>query len=140
MQVRAALLARLARYRDFFALFEDFGGYVDFFLLQDLVTDDCADVRFFMPFDEFRTASVPEDDATSTEYRRRSMEFIEGRNRRIITLPFQASSYDLAGPACSARGNLHFREKVERHLDVQSPGDSHWLLGFVRDITHPAEK
>jgi hypothetical protein len=56
---------------------------VDFFLLQDLVTDDCSDVRFFMPFDEFRTASVPEEDATYREYRRRSIGFIEARNRRI---------------------------------------------------------
>jgi hypothetical protein len=37
----------------------------------------------FMPFDEFRTASVPQDDATHSEYRRRSIEFIEARNRRI---------------------------------------------------------
>lgn len=73
----------LARYRDFFALFEDFGGYVGFFLLQDLVSHDGADVRFFMPFDAFRTASVPEDDATYREFRRRSIEFIEARNRRI---------------------------------------------------------
>jgi hypothetical protein len=73
----------LARYGDFFALFENFSGYVDFFLLQDLVTDDGAAVRFFMPFDNFRTSSVPEDDATYREYRRRSIEFIEARNRRI---------------------------------------------------------
>jgi hypothetical protein len=73
----------LARYDDFFALFEDFGGYVDFFLLQDLVTADRAAVRFFMPFDDFTTASAPEDDATYREFRRRSIEFIEARNRRI---------------------------------------------------------
>jgi hypothetical protein len=72
----------LARYDDFFALFEDFSGYVDFFLLQDLVTEDRA-VTFFMPFDDFRTASVPADDVTYREYRRRSIEFIEARNRRI---------------------------------------------------------
>ena len=30
----------LKLYSDFFALFESFRGYVDFFLLQDLVTDD----------------------------------------------------------------------------------------------------
>ena len=45
--------ATLARYADFFALFDDFGGYVDFFPLQDLVTADGAAVRFFMPFDDF---------------------------------------------------------------------------------------
>ena len=63
----------LARYDDFFALFENFSGYVDFFLLQDLVTDDGAAVTFFMPFDDFRTPAVPEDDATYREYRRRSI-------------------------------------------------------------------
>jgi hypothetical protein len=73
----------LARYDDFFALFENFSGYVDFFLLQDLVTDDSAAVRFFMPFDDFRTSSVPADDATYREFRRRSIEFIKARNRRI---------------------------------------------------------
>jgi hypothetical protein len=73
----------LARYDDFFALFENFSEYVDFFLLQDLVTDDRAAVAFFMPFDDFRTPSAPENDATYREYRRRSIEFIEARNRRI---------------------------------------------------------
>ena len=73
----------LERYRDFFALFESFSGYVDFFLLQDLVTDDCSAVTFFMPFDDFKTPSVPKDFDTYLEYRRRSIEFIEARNRRI---------------------------------------------------------
>jgi hypothetical protein len=73
----------LARYDDFFALFESFSGYVDFFLLQDLVTDDCADVRFFMPFDDFKTPSVPRVFGTYVEYRRRSIEFIKARNWRI---------------------------------------------------------
>ena len=72
----------LARYGDFFALFENFSEYVDFFLLQDLVTDSAA-VRLFMPFDDFRTSAVPEDDATYREFRRRSIEFIKARNRRI---------------------------------------------------------
>ena len=35
----------LARYRDFFAFFDDFGGYVDFFLLQDMVTADRSAVN-----------------------------------------------------------------------------------------------
>ena len=75
--------ATLARYRDFFALFESFSGYVDFFLLQDLVSDDRSAVTFFMPFDDFKTPSVPKDRDTYTEYRRRSIEFIVARNRRI---------------------------------------------------------
>jgi hypothetical protein len=73
----------LARYRDFFAAFEDFRGYVDFWLLQDMVTDDYSAVRFFMPFDEFRPPAIPQDFDTYREYRRRSIEFTQARNRRI---------------------------------------------------------
>lgn len=77
----------LARYSEFFALFEDFSGFVDFFLLQDLITDDRAAVKFFMPFDDFSSPSVPRDGATYQEYRRRSIEFVHARNRRIEHLP-----------------------------------------------------
>jgi hypothetical protein len=73
----------LGRYRDFFALFQSFNGYVEFFLLQDLVTDDYSAVRFCMPFDDFKTPSVPKDLDTYVNYRRRSIEFIEARNCRI---------------------------------------------------------
>jgi hypothetical protein len=76
------LTATLARYAEFFALFGDFRGYIDFFLLNDLVTVD-YNVRFFMPFADFESPSVPRDLATYMEYRRRSIEFIEARNRRI---------------------------------------------------------
>jgi hypothetical protein len=80
---RSPLGETLARYRNFFALFEDFSGYVEFFMLQDLVTDDRSAVRFFMPFDDFHAPSVPSDGDTYKEYRRRSIEFIEARNCRI---------------------------------------------------------
>jgi hypothetical protein len=83
LRQRSPLSETLARYRDFVALFENFSGYVDFFLLQDLVTDDCSAVRFFMPFDNFNTPSVPRDGDTYKEYRRLSIEFIEARNHRI---------------------------------------------------------
>ncbi len=73
----------LARYRDFFAAFEDFRGYVDFWLLQDMITDDYSGVRFFTPFDEFRPPAIPQDLHTYREYRRRSIEFVEARNRRM---------------------------------------------------------
>jgi hypothetical protein len=74
------------RYHDFFALFEDFEGYCEYFKLQDLVTTKCSAVRFFMPFDDFNTPSVPSDEASYRDYRRRSMEFVEARNRRICAI------------------------------------------------------
>lgn len=73
----------LLRYREFFALFSNFRGYVDFFFLQDLVTEDYSTIRFFMHFDEFNTSSVPTTFDDYAEYRRRSIAFIEARNRRI---------------------------------------------------------
>ena len=83
MGLDSPLGATLARYRDFFKLFESFSGYVDFFLLQDLVTDGCSAVTIFPPFDDFQTRSVPTDIETYTRYRGRTIEFIEARNRRI---------------------------------------------------------
>jgi len=41
------LASTLARYPEPFALFRDCRGYVDFFLLHDLATDDYSAVRFF---------------------------------------------------------------------------------------------
>jgi hypothetical protein len=79
------LASTLSRYAEFFALFGDFHGYVSFFLLDDLVTDDFG-VKFFMPFDDFRSLSVPRNFGTYKEYRRRSIEFIEARNHRLKRL------------------------------------------------------
>ncbi len=73
----------IERYSDFFALFEDFQGYVDFFLLQDLVADDYSAVRYLLPFEGFTTPSVPQNVDAYREYKRLSLEFIEARNRRI---------------------------------------------------------
>jgi hypothetical protein len=76
----------LGRYADFFALFDDFRGYTEFFLLQDLVTDDHDAVRFFMAFEDFRASSRPLDVEEYRTFRANSMEFIAARNRRIAAL------------------------------------------------------
>ena len=47
-------------------------GTSNFFMLQDLVTKDCSEVRFFMPFDDFNLPAVPTDRDTYKEYRRLS--------------------------------------------------------------------
>ena len=43
---RSPLSDVLARYEDFLCLFGSFKGYVEFFLLQDLVSPDYSAVRF----------------------------------------------------------------------------------------------
>ena len=73
----------LARYADFFALFGDLRGYVDFFLLQDLVDPFTGEIRFFLPFDDFNGPAVPQDVDAYRAYRSRSIEFVSARNRRI---------------------------------------------------------
>lgn len=84
--------AVLARYSDFFALFEDFRGYVDFWLLQDLVDDNYSAVRYLMPFDEFKPPAKPQDIDAYREYRRLSIEFVQARNRRIDNLELASLS------------------------------------------------
>ena len=79
----------LQRYAAFFALFEDFKGYVDFFLLQDMVTSDYSEVKFALPFDDFSSGPLPRDADSYREYRCKSIEFISARNRRIDKLALQ---------------------------------------------------
>jgi hypothetical protein len=79
----SALSATLARYADFFGLFGDFAGYVDFFHLQDLVNEAASPVKFFMPFEDFTGSPLPGTLDAYLSYRRRAIEFIESRNRRI---------------------------------------------------------
>lgn len=67
----------------FFALFGDFPGYIDYFLLNDLVTDD-YDVRFMTPFDDFAGSPLPDHSvAEYRQYMQRSMDFVRARNGRI---------------------------------------------------------
>lgn len=70
----------------FFHLFGDFRGFVEHFLLQDLVSADFESVNFFMPFDDFRGRSVPADVPSYRAYREASIQFISARNVRIVQL------------------------------------------------------
>jgi hypothetical protein len=73
----------LSRYADFFGLFGDFAGYLDFFYLQDLVHEGTATVKFFMPFEDFTGSPLPGTLDAYLAYRQHAIEFIKSRNRRI---------------------------------------------------------
>lgn len=76
------LQAPLERYKSFFDLFGNFEGYVEFFLLNDLIEN--SKVKFFLPFTgEFGTKPLPKTRPEYTEYRHNSMEFASRRNQRI---------------------------------------------------------
>lgn len=74
----------LERYTDYFALFQNFRGFVEFFLLQDMVTDDFSAVKFFAPFDDFKTSPIPATTKAYTGYKEFAVEFIKARNHRIV--------------------------------------------------------
>jgi len=75
----------LSRYADFFELFEGFQGYVDFFLLNDLVNADGSAVKFFLPFADFTGQSpYPGSLASFGAYLEKSTDFILARNQRIL--------------------------------------------------------
>lgn len=75
------LAATLDRYADFFALFETFEGYVDFFLLGDLVQN--GQVKFYLPFDGEFGQPLPNTVDEYNEYMAKTMGFVAARNRRI---------------------------------------------------------
>lgn len=74
----------LNRYQDFFALFQDFAGYVEFFHLQDLVDEQCKCVRFFLPFDNFVSSPYPETISAYATYIHAVGTFAKSRTRRIV--------------------------------------------------------
>ncbi len=72
----------ILRYNEFFNLFESFEGYVDYFLLNDLV-DRNYKVKFYLPFDQFQTKPEFKSIEDYREYKKGVIEFINLRNKRI---------------------------------------------------------
>jgi hypothetical protein len=74
----------LFRYKKFFELFESFTGYIKFFLLDDLV-DENQKIKFYLPFDDFKTKPTFSDIDEYLSYKKGVMNFIKSRNKRIET-------------------------------------------------------
>ena len=72
----------LERYSEFFGLFVNFEGYVDFFLLNDLIKE-CGLIKYYLPFDDFKRSPFPIDVTEYRFYREGVLEFISARNKRI---------------------------------------------------------
>ena len=72
----------LSRYADFFRLFTDFLGYTHFFLLDDLINED-ETIKFYLPFDGFKTRPLFSIINQYLLYKERVIAFIEARNKRI---------------------------------------------------------
>jgi hypothetical protein len=73
----------LLRYKSFFDLFGDFTGYVEFFFLQDLL-DDKQEIKFYFPFDGFKTKPIIANIAAYLEYKARVEAFVKARTVRMV--------------------------------------------------------
>ena len=84
----------LQRYNDFLSLFQNFQGYVDFFLLQDLVKDDYLSIKFYLPFVGFDNPALPDNIQDYRLYKENVTDFVSARNQRILKFtsgnPFSA--------------------------------------------------
>ena len=75
----------LARYANFFGIFTDFATYAQFWLLQDLLTEDLQQVIPFLPFTSFDEPALPQSMSDYVAYRSRAIAFVEARNRRMLS-------------------------------------------------------
>lgn len=74
----------LDRYKSFFDLFVDFKGYVNFFYLNDLVSDDYRSVKLLLgKGDPFALSPLPKSASEYLVYRENAMNFINLRSVRI---------------------------------------------------------
>lgn len=73
------------RHSDFFNLFGNFKEYVDFFLLQDLVTENYSAINYHLRHYSFEYNPLPKNVDEYLEYRKNTLDFIKARNRRILS-------------------------------------------------------
>ena len=82
--IESPIYETFSRYKDFFQLFDDFQGYAEFFLLQDIVTDDFSEVKFFLPFDDsFPSQPLPKDLNDYLIYIKNTSNFVVNRGNRM---------------------------------------------------------
>lgn len=80
---RSPLYETLLVDKEFFDLFIDFKGYVDFFYLQDCVSSNCEDVVFWLGNGEFNLSPLPQTVEEYLLWIENELKFVERRNERI---------------------------------------------------------
>ncbi len=84
----------LKKNANFFNLFIDFKGFVDFFLLQDLVIEDYSAIKLFLQNDlTFTKDPRPQVVADWFVFYKNQMEFLENRNNRIAKIRLDDENY-----------------------------------------------
>jgi hypothetical protein len=70
-------------YKEFFELFQDFKGFVDFFHFQDLVTPEYDRIQLFLPCNIFEPSGPPATTDEYVTYREATLDFIAKRGQRM---------------------------------------------------------
>ena len=79
---KSPLYNTLLQNKDFFDLFVNFEGYVDFFYLQDCITDNYK-VKFWLGNGDFEYYPLPKTTDEYLSWIEKELEFVEHRNNRI---------------------------------------------------------
>ena len=69
--------------KEFFELFVDFKGYVDFFFLQDCTNEDYSKVKIWCGDTEFTESGLPTTVDEYFKFIDKEMDFLAKRNKRI---------------------------------------------------------
>ena len=77
------LYKTLIKYKNFFDLFESFENYVHYFLLQDLVDYKNNSIKFYLPFNDFKSPPVFDSVDDYLTYKSNVLEFNTLRKSRI---------------------------------------------------------
>ena len=80
---KSPLYDTLMRYKDFFDLFVDFRGYIDFFMLQDFISEK-EQINFSLPFDNFTRSPLPQTVDEYKQYKTHTVDIMNCRNKRIL--------------------------------------------------------
>ncbi|PVX52377.1 hypothetical protein C7377_0691 [Balneicella halophila] len=82
----------LLNYKDFFELFVDFKGYIEFFHLKDFINQN-EQIEFSLPFDNFSRPALPQTIDEYRQYKNHTINLINKRNKRILKKLMDNSIY-----------------------------------------------
>lgn len=74
----------LQKDKEFFDLFLDFKGYIDFFFLQDFVSEYYRGIIFWLPQQPFASSPLPLSPRDHIQCIHTELDLIAKRNRRIV--------------------------------------------------------
>lgn len=80
----------LMRYKEYFDLFTNFKGFVEFFMLQDFI-DKKEQIRFSLPFDNFNRSPLPQNVEEYRQYTIHTIDLMNSRNKRILRSLYQVN-------------------------------------------------